>query len=338
MSTRYAHPAEYAFKRADGRWECRLCPHHCVLREGQVGICHVRVATAGGLVAAGYGHISSSHIDPMEKKPLYHFHPGEPIFSLGGWGCNFGCAFCQNWTISQAAELRGVPSTAADIVKSALGSGCRWVAYTYNEPLVGFEFVRDCSRLVREAGAGNVLVTNGFVEEAPAAELLPLTDALNVDIKSMDESFYRRQCRGRLAPVLRFCRQAVAAGCHVEITNLIIPALNDAPGQIEQLAVWIRDNLGAATPLHLSAYHPDYKSSAEATPPEILLQAHDICRRHLAYVYLGNIRTTRGQDTICPGCGHTWVSRRGYEVTVPGLRDGVCAKCGRKSDVVTRSR
>lgn len=334
-TTRNGHPAEYAFCREDGRIECRLCPHHCVLRDGQAGICHVRVARAGALVAAGYGHISSAHVDPMEKKPLYHFHPGEPIFSLGGWGCNFGCTFCQNWSISQAAELEGVPHTAAETVRGALGSGCRWVAYTYNEPLVGFEFVRDCSRLVREAGAGNVLVTNGFVEEAPAAELLPLTDALNVDIKSMDEPFYRRQCRGRLAPVLRFCRQASAAGCHVEITNLIIPTLNDSAALVEQLAVWIRDNLGPGTPLHLSAYHPDYRAVIEPTPPESLLQAHDLCRRHLTYVYLGNVRTARGQDTVCPGCGNTWITRRGYAVTVAGLRDGACAKCGRKSDVVT---
>ena len=334
-TTRNAHPAEYAFRREDGRIECGLCPHRCILRDGQAGICRVRVARAGALVAAGYGHISSAHVDPMEKKPLYHFHPGEPIFSLGGWGCNLGCAFCQNWSISQAAELRGVPSAAAETARLALDSGCRWVAYTYNEPLVGFEFVRDCCRQVREAGAGNVLVTNGFVEEAPAAELLQWVEALNVDIKSMDEAFYRRQCRGRLAPVLRFCRQAAAARCHVEITNLLIPTLNDSPDLVERLAVWIRDNLGPATPLHLSAYHPDYRTTLAPTPRDVLLRAHDVCRRHLAYVYLGNVRTTRGQDTVCPGCGHMWVSRRGYAVTVTGLRGGTCAKCGRKADVVT---
>lgn len=326
--------ADHWMRRDDGRLECRLCPHHCAICDGQAGICRVRVRRGDILVAAGYGHISSAHIDPIEKKPLYHFHPGEPIFSIGGWGCNFGCTFCQNWSISQEAHLQGNVISAEAIVGQALQRGCRRVAYTYNEPLVGFEYVRDCCRLVREAGATNVLVTNGYVEPAPAAELLPLVGALNVDIKSMDDAFYRKQCHGTLAPVLSFCRQAAAAGCHLEITNLLIPTLNDADELVERLAVWVAGNLGPLTPLHLSAYHPDYQAHIESTPLATLERAFEVCRRHLRYVYMGNVAGGRGQDTVCPGCGHTLIVRHGYATTLRGLRGGACAHCGRKADVI----
>ena len=245
---------------ADGRLECELCPHRCRLAEGQSGICRVRRASGGRLVAEGYGRISSAALDPVEKKPLYHFHPGSAIFSIGGWGCNLGCVFCQNWTISQTFEAAPRSFAPEEVVRRASAEKeSVGIAYTYNEPMIGWEFVHDCAALARKAGLLNVLVTNGFVNTAPAAELLPMTDALNVDIKSMEEKFYRTQCRGQLRPVLDFCRQAVAAGCHVEITNLVIPGLNDRDELFESLAGWIADNLGSLTPLHLSAYHPQYK-------------------------------------------------------------------------------
>lgn len=326
--------ADFWKRRDDGRVECGLCPHHCVLREGQAGLCRVRLATAEGLLAAGYGQISSAHVDPIEKKPLYHFHPGAAIFSIGGWGCNFGCVFCQNWSISQEARLRGAPVPPERVVEEARSAGSRLVAYTYNEPLVGFEYVRDCSRLVRQAEGQNVLVTNGYVEEGPAAELLPLIDALNVDIKSIEDAFYRKQCRGTLEPVLRFCRQAVAAGCHVEITNLVIPTLNDAPGQVGRLAAWVAENLGVRTPLHLSAYHPDYRSGIEATPSDTLSRGRAEALRHLTYVYMGNVRLAEGQDTTCPGCGQLLVERRGYTTRIRGLEGSACARCGRQADFV----
>lgn len=327
--------AEYWSESDGGRVVCRLCPHHCHIKEGQAGICKVRAVHGGELKAVGYGLISSAHIDPIEKKPLYHFHPGAPIFSLGGWGCNFGCRFCQNWTISQRVEAEGIPHLPGEMMQSVRQSGCTLVAYTYNEPLVGFEYVRDCSRLARAAGFKNVLVTNGYVEEAPAAELLPLIDALNVDIKSMKDEFYRRQCHGTLAPVLRFCRQAVKAGCHLEVTNLLIPSLNDGDAEIEELAVWIKDQLGPLIPLHLSAYHPDYKARAEATPESTLKRARQIAGRHLAYVYLGNVRSHEGQHTLCPGCGNRLVLREGYATQWVGIERGACARCGRKVDIRT---
>jgi pyruvate formate lyase activating enzyme len=317
----------------EGRVRCELCPHHCVLREAQTGLCKVRTVRGGELRAAAYGLISAAHIDPIEKKPLYHFHPGSPIYSIGGWGCNFACRFCQNWGISQQVveSDRVVPD---EMIERARASGCKLIAYTYNEPLVGFEYVRDCSLIARKAGLKNVLVTNGYIESAPAAELLPLIDALNVDIKSIEEDFYRQQCRGTLDPVLNFCRQAVAQGCHVEITNLLIPTLNDQPAAIERLAQWIARELGPRTPLHVSAYHPDYQTTIRPTTAGALESAFAMCKRHLLFVYLGNVFTDKGQNTLCPDCGQEWIKRSGYATQIRGMRGGVCVHCGRKADVV----
>ena len=328
--------AAFWHREESGTIHCELCPHHCKLKEGQTGLCGVRTVEGGELKAAAYGLISSAHVDPIEKKPLYHFYPGTEIFSIGGWGCNFACAFCQNWTISQRVVPSSTRYEPTRVIEEATGSGCPAIAYTYNEPLVGLEFVLDCARLAKEAGLANVLVTNGYVEPGPAAQILPLTAALNVDIKSTQEDFYRQQCRGRLAPVLAFCRQAVAAGCHVEITNLVIPTLNDAPAQFEELAEWIRDNLGEKTPLHLSAYRPEYKLEIAPTPPELLVKAYETCRAVLPYVYMGNVATKGGQNTACPGCGHEWIVRRGYRTSVRGLKGGACGQCGRAADVILR--
>jgi pyruvate formate lyase activating enzyme len=273
-------------------------------------------------------------VDPIEKKPLYHFHPGKEIYSIGGWGCNLGCSFCQNWTISQQFVSKAEHVTPEQIMAETVKTGSIGIAYTYNEPLIGIEFVQDCARLVREKGMVNVLVSNGYVNHDAAADLLPLIDAMNVDIKSMDESFYREQCKGKLAPVLAFCKQAVAAGCVVEITNLVIPTLNNELKLLETLAKWMADNLGKATPLHLSAYHPQYKLKIPATEADALERAYAVCKKHLFYVYVGNVWTSAGQDTQCPDCGETLISRRGFSTDALGIRDGSCAKCGRKVEGV----
>jgi pyruvate formate lyase activating enzyme len=327
--------ARFWHEAGGGRVQCDLCPHRCLVGEGKNGRCRVRGVRAGQFVALGYGRVSSAHLDPIEKKPLYHFHPGRSIFSVGGWGCNFACAFCQNWTISQEAQLDSEACEPEDVAARAAAGGSVGIAYTYNEPLVGFEFVLDCARLVRRAGAANVLVTNGFVQSEPAAELLPLIDALNVDIKSIEESFYREHCRGSLAPVLAFCKQAMAAGCHVEVTNLLIPGLNESDDQVGRLAAWVAANLGPATPLHLSAYHPEHTMTAPPTPVEVLERAHALCKRELSYVYLGNAVTEVGRDTLCPGCGAVLVSRLGYRTRIEALDRGACRTCGRNADMRT---
>jgi len=330
--------ARYWHRRDDGTAQCDLCPHACVLGKGKTGLCMVRTCDGRELIADGYGAISSAHIDPIEKKPLHHFHPGAAIYSIGGWGCNFACKFCQNWTISQQVMAGSRRYRPEDVAQMAPSGGSIGVAYTYNEPLVGFEFVEDCAKRVRGAGLVNVLVTNGYINAGPAAELLPLIDALNIDVKSMDDAFYLRQCRGKLPPVLAFCKQAAQAGCHVEITNLVIPGLNDTDDAFQRLSDWVAGTLGPATPLHLSAYHPQYKSKAPSTPPGTLMRACEICRTRLSYVYLGNLLTDRGQNTECPQCGAILVARRGYDVEVKGLRQDACLRCGRKADIVLGPR
>lgn len=318
--------------------ECELCPHHCRLADGKRGLCGVRLAQGGKLYAAGYGLISSAHNDPIEKKPLYHFHPGKKIFSIGGWGCNFKCRFCQNWTISQQVDSNEPPVPPDKIVAAAKAEQSIGIAYTYNEPLINIEFVGECAGLARKVGMVNVLVTNGYIEKKPAEFILPLIDALNIDIKSMDEEFYKEQCAGSLGPVLEFAKQAVTAGCHVEITNLIIPGLNDADEQVKQLAEWIFANLGGKTPLHLSAYHPEFKMDLPPTPPETLERAYRLCKEKLPYVYIGNAFSDSGQNTPCPRCGNELIIRRGYSVQRVGLKDSNCAKCGRSADIFMASQ
>jgi len=328
--------ARFWHTESDGLIKCDLCPQGCKLAEGKSGLCKVRGVRDGELKAMGYGLVSSFGLDPIEKKPLYHFHPGSMIFSFGGWGCNLSCEFCQNWAISQAFEIRSKKYTSEQIVAQALESNSIGIAYTYNEPLTGFEFVEECARLARSRGLANVLVTNGFIKPEPAAELLPLIDALNIDIKSMDDVFYRKRCHAALSPVQAFSVQAVRAGCHVEITNLIVPSLNDDDILMRSLAAWVRANLGETTPLHLSAYHPQYKLDIPVTPLEVLEHAFEICRAELPYVYMGNVLTDEGSNTICPKCKSILVSRQGYETIITGIKDSACAKCGRKADIVIR--
>ena len=322
------HPAEA------GKVQCELCPHHCVIAEKKTGLCGIRRVVDGGLVATGYGLLSSLHNDPIEKKPLFHFHPGSTIFSIGGWGCNFACRFCQNWQISQAVNAQAQSFRPDEVVQAARDQHSLGIAYTYNEPLINYEFIQDCAQQARSAGLFNVLVTNGFIEENPAAGLLPLIDALNIDIKSMEESFYKQQCRGALAPVLRFACQAVAAGCHVEITNLLIPGLNDGEEQVGRLSAWMAANLSRETPLHLSAYHPDYKMDIPSTPTAVLERSFARCKRDLAYVYMGNVMTSAGQNTLCPKCAQELIVRQGYTTRIVGIINHACRQCGRHADVV----
>ncbi|MDD5677852.1 MAG: AmmeMemoRadiSam system radical SAM enzyme [Kiritimatiellae bacterium] len=317
-----------------GKIQCELCPHHCVIAEKKTGVCGIRRVIDGSLVAEGYGRLSSLHNDPIEKKPLYHFHPGSAIFSIGGWGCNFACRFCQNWQISQAVNAQAQTFRPDEVVQAVWDQDSPGIAYTYNEPLINYEFVRDCAQLARARGLFNVLVTNGFIEEKPAAELLPLIDALNIDIKSMDEGFYKQQCHGALAPVLRFARQAVAAGRHVEITSLLIPGLNDDEEQVAEVSAWMAANLGKMTPLHLSAYHPEYKMDIPSTPTAVLERAYARCKRDLTYVYMGNVLSSEGQNTLCPKCAQELIVRQGYNVRIVGIVKGACRQCDRPADVV----
>lgn len=316
----------------DGRVKCTLCPHECVIKKGCVGVCHQRANVEGHLETQIYGRVSSIALDPVEKKPLYHFHPGKMILSMGTTGCNFGCLHCQNWEISKEdAPTRSVtPVEAVAIAKEHNSFG---IAYTYNEPLIWYEYVLDTAIAAREAGLKNVLVTNGFLQEEPFRALVKLIDALNIDIKSIRDEFYRNTCKGWIEPVLRNTKIANEVS-HVEITNLIIPEHNDSEEDLTDLADWILQNLGSDTPTHLSAYFPAYKLTAPPTSPETLERAWNIFSKRLNYVYVGNMRIGHGSDTVCKKCGETVIKRQGYRINIEGLNGDKCAKCGNDLNII----
>ncbi len=282
--------AQYYVKHDDGRVHCVLCPHDCRISQGKMGICGVRANKEGELYAESYGNISALSLDPIEKKPLYRFFPGSLILSVGSYGCNFSCSFCQNFGISlEKPETVYISPESllykAYDLKSSKNIG---LAYTYNEPLMSYEYVLDCCKLVRDKGLKNVLVTNGYIQQAPLLELLPYIDAMNIDLKSFSEDFYKKICGGRAEFVKKTIETAVNA-CHMEITTLVIPGLNDTSEEIEALSSWL-SSLSPDIPLHLTRFFPHHKmTDKEPTPKETLERLADVARKHLHYVYLGNI-------------------------------------------------
>lgn len=335
-----AMEARYYQRLDGGLTRCLLCPHQCLIRPGKRGICRVRENQNGRLTALGYGYCSSLAMDPIEKKPLYHFYPGAMILSVGTVGCNFACAFCQNWEISQATVVeddapdRYLPAdTLVRIAEKEQDRGCIGIAYTYSEPLVWYEYVLDVARKAHQKGLRNVLVTNGYIEPDPFQELIPWVDALNIDVKSFSEDFYRGVVHGRRDPVLRTVETAVRAGKHVEVTTLLVTGLNDNWGEIDQLVDWL-SGLNPTIPLHFSRYFPQYRMDRPATPVSTLQEARKRAQEKLFYVYLGNVPGGEGSDTICPQCGQTLVRRLGYHTTVVGLKGKECSCCGRKADIV----
>jgi pyruvate formate lyase activating enzyme len=323
---------EFQERLSDGRVNCHICPHECKISDGQVGVCLCRRNFGGTLRPINYAEVTSLSMDPIEKKPLYHFFPGSDILSIGTWGCNFKCDFCQNWQISQqAAPTEHLEPE--EVVKQALDRRSVGIAYTYNEPTIWFEYVWDTGRLARQAGLKNVLVTNGYVNPAPLEKLLEVVDAMNIDIKGFTEGFYKKHAKGRLAPVLETARLA-ARRCHVETTTLLLPGENDSKEEITLLRDWIYDNLGPDSPTHVSAYFPRYKSQAPETPLESLIQARKILAERLRFVYVGNVVTPGVGNTKCFKCGATAVRRSGYTIDAGGLKDGSCGACGQKLNFV----
>jgi pyruvate formate lyase activating enzyme len=316
-----------------GAVRCGLCPHACLIRPGGLGRCRVRRNREGTLELPFYGRLSSVAVDPIEKKPLYHYHPGESILSVGFLGCSFHCPFCQNYRISQDT---GVPTEAVspeELVALAQREGSFGIAYTYSEPLVHLEYVLECSRLARARGLKNVLVSNGFINPEPAEELLGVLDAANIDLKSFNPEFYRKEIGGELEEVKRFLTQAYAHGrVELEVTTLVIPTRNDSPEEMEAIAAFLA-SLDPAIPMHLSAYYPQYRYTLPPTPPATLRELAQVARRHLHYVYLGNVGA-EPSDTLCRGCGSALVRRRGYRVDTSGLEGERCAHCGKDSPVV----
>ena len=322
-----APPAAWWRALPNGQAACDLCPIGCRLREGQTGPCGTRANRHGVMAPLHYGRIATAALDPIEKKPLFHFHPGCDILSVAAPGCNLHCAFCQNWNLSQEHDAPTRPATARELVATAIDHGSVGIAFTYSEPLVWFEFVRDTARAARAAGLATVLVTNGYLNPEPLAELLPLIDAANIDLKSMDDRFYRRVCKARLAPVLDSIRRFVAAGVHVELTNLVIPGHNDDEASLEALIDFVV-GLGRPVPLHFSAYHPAWRMQAPPTPRATLLRAYEQASRRLDWVYLGNLSGEQGRDSRCPTCATLLVDRSSYRGISTLTPSAACPHCG----------
>jgi pyruvate formate lyase activating enzyme len=329
---------EALFYRKEGeKVQCLLCPHFCRISEGNSGICGVRLVQDGHLHAANYGVLAAVHLDPIEKKPLYHFYPGQLILSLGTYGCNLSCSFCQNWALARGSvnseSERAKPDDILALLEKEGGpEKALGVAYTYNEPLIWYEFVSDTARLLQKHGYKNVLVTNGFINEKPLEDLLPYIDAMNIDVKGFSDHFYQNYCHGQREPVIRTVEKAVK-NCHVEVTCLLIPGLNDHPAEQEALARWLSD-LDPDLVLHYSRYFPCYKLDLPPTEKVVMQQSLDLARKYLRYVYLGNIEIPGASDTVCPHCGNLLVARSGYRVKVVGLLGNICNNCGNQISIV----
>lgn len=319
-----AKPDVRFFTSEKGVVHCKLCPHACAIAEGKSGICRVRTNKEGTLALPYYGVLSSAAIDPIEKKPLYHYHPGSLIFSVGFFGCNFRCPFCQNYSISQRTEESAPHISPEALVREALKEGSFGIAYTYSEPLVHFEYVLETARIAREKGLKNILVSNGYLNPEPAEELLSLLDAANIDLKAFNNDFYQKVVGGRLNPVKEFIRRA-AAKIHLEVTTLVIPGKNDDPAEIEEAARFL-SGLNKKIPYHLTCYYPRYKYTVRATSEQDLEPLIQRARNHLSFVYVGN---TGGENTtFCPNCKQTVILRQGYSTRIVGGENGNCSRCG----------
>lgn len=320
---------------------CSLCPHSCVLQHNQYGLCGVRKAVNSELFSDNYGKLCSMVFDPVEKKPLYHYFPGRTILSAGTMGCNFSCTFCQNFEISQcvpgaALQLRDV--TALQLVEAAeMRHDNIGIAFTFNEPMVGFEFVKETAQLAQEHRLKTVMVSNGFVNPKPLKELIQFIDAFNVDLKAFSNEFYMKYCGGSLKPVLESLKAIRKADRHLEISCLIIPGLNDDEKHFSAMVQWIADNLGKHSVIHLNRYSPHHKMTSPAqTPAQTLLKLFKIAEEKLSFVYIGNICLETGRNTYCAVCKTLLIERKAYVAFPSGLSpNGECKECGEK--VVVRT-
>ncbi|HNT29523.1 MAG TPA: AmmeMemoRadiSam system radical SAM enzyme [bacterium] len=324
-------------KKAHGDVKCQLCPHHCLIHPHGRGLCRVRENNGGILNSLSYGRLLSSAVDPIEKKPLYHFLPGSAAYSICTAGCNFSCQFCQNADISQVEDehesnslLRTLSQEVqpAEIVSLAKKNRCESIAYTYTEPTVFYEYMIDIARLARQAGIRNVLVSNGYIDAEPLAKLMPYLDAANIDLKAFTTEFYQRRCHAKLGPVKETIKRLYDAGVWLEITTLVIPTENDSDAELTRLAKWIA-KIDRSIPWHVSAFHPAFKMiDLPPTPISSIHRALEIGKAAgLHYLYAGNVGGDRFHDTICASCQEIVVARQGYTVDVK-TTDGICPSCG----------
>ena len=311
-------------KKEDQQLQCHLCPRNCLILEGKTGFCRVRKNTKGKLYSLVYAKPCSTHIDPVEKKPLYHFLPGSDTFSIGTVGCNLTCKHCQNWQISQAKPIDEEEVTPEQINEEAIKS-CQSISYTYTEPTIFYEYVLATAKLTK---LKNILVTNGYINSEPLKELCKYVDAVNVDLKAFSEEFYLKICSASLQPVLESLKIIQKAGVWLEITNLIIPSHNDDMKVFEKMCLWIQENLGQDVPLHISRFSPCFQLlDTEPTPEQTLIKAHQIAKKYLNHVYLGNLRVETEDNTYCPSCNELLIERKSFRILQNKIVNGVCCQC-----------
>ncbi len=315
-----------------GRIRCDLCPHQCEVDDGDRGQCEVRQNIGGEYVSLVYGNPCAVHVDPIEKKPFFHVLPASASFSIATAGCNFSCKFCQNWEISQTTpdDAYNYDLPPEKVVALARQYNCKSIASTYVEPTIFMEYMLDVGRLARQQGVMNVMHSNGFVNEKPLADLCQHLDAACIDLKSIEDDYYRDICGGRVNPVLETLKRLKAHGVHTEIVNLVVPTKNDGEKQVTALCEWIKDALGPDVPVHFSRFHPTYQlKSLPPTPAATLDAARNTALKvGLQYVYLGNVPGHEGENTFCPACGKRIIQRRGYRVGEVDMKDGACRFCG----------
>ena len=313
--------------------QCELCPRRCLLMEGMRGFCRVRQSEGGKLYTLVYGNPCSYHIDPVEKKPIYHMLPATSALSIATAGCNLRCKFCQNWTISQRPpeETDNVQMSPQEVVDLAVKNGCSSIAYTYSEPIIFYEYMLDTAKLARKRGLKNIMVTAGYINEEPLRELCKYIDAANVDLKGYDEKYLRKVCGQELGPLLKALEIFKEEGVWLEITNLIVPTLNDDIQTIKKMCIWIRDNLGPETPLHFSRFTPRYKlKNLYLTPVSTLEKAKEVAESvGLKYVYIGNAPGHPAEHTFCPDCKAVLIERIGYSIKQNNIIGGKCKFCNR---------
>ena len=321
----------------NGKVQCAICPRNCILSEGQEGFCHVRENINSEVKLMSYGYNTGLAIDPIEKKPLYHFYPTTPILSFGTVGCNMGCQFCQNWNISKSkANPQNLNKTSPqEIVDIAKKYNCNSVAFTYNDPIIFFEYAVDTAKLCRENNIKTVAVTSGFINPEPAKEFFAYMDGANIDIKGFSQRFYGKNCLAKLQPVLDTIKYAVnETACHVELTTMLIEGENDSEEELRAECNWILDNLGDCVPLHFSAFFPHYKfQDRKQTGFETLIKAYNIAKNSgIKYVYTGNLSNIQTSTTYCKNCGKPVIVRNGYQLLEYHLINGICEYCATTCD------
>jgi pyruvate formate lyase activating enzyme len=312
---------------------CFLCSHRCEIGDSQFGICGVRQNKEGKLYTHVFGEVIAAHVDPIEKKPLYHFLPGTTSFSIATIGCNFKCPFCQNWQISQSTKKDGQGESGSQllpdqVVKVAKSRGCQSISYTYTEPTIFFEYAYETAKLAKKEGLSNIFVTNGYMTQEALEEIQPYLDACNVDLKSFREDFYKRICKAHLEPVLESIRLMKELGIWVEVTTLVVPGQNDGEKELTQIARFIHD-LDPGIPWHISRFHPDYQyTDSHSTPIEVLKKAYQIGKKEgLHFIYIGNV-WGEAEDTVCPHCHKVLIPRQGFFIGKIKVKDSSCPYCG----------